>query len=51
MLKADMSSEAMALGLETEVDASERFSSQQCIITLCLSVACTARSRPCGFKK
>lgn len=37
MLKADMGSEAMAPRLELEVDAPKRFSSQQCVITLCLA--------------
>lgn len=51
MLKADMGSEGMAPGLEPEVDAPKRFSSQQCIITLCLARAQTAGSRPCEYEK
>lgn len=39
MLKAHIGSEAVAPGLEHEVDAPKRFSSQQCIITLCLTKA------------
>lgn len=46
MWKADMGSEATALGFEPEVDAPKRFSSQQCIITLCVVKARAAGSRP-----
>ena len=51
MLKADMGSEAMASGLKPEVDAPKRFSSQQCVITLCLARARTAGSRPREYEK